>query len=53
MLLDQHSLNLEIIIDDVHFEMVDKHHTYPEKKKQRKIGLKRKRNFHTGCEKSC
>jgi hypothetical protein len=27
-------LNLEIIIDDVHFVMVDKHHTYPKKEKK-------------------
>jgi hypothetical protein len=30
--MDQHMKNLEIIIDDVHFVMVDKHHIYPIRK---------------------
>jgi hypothetical protein len=40
-------LNLEIIIDDVHFAMVDKHHTYPTKDKD-KIILRKEKNYRLG-----
>ena len=35
MLTDQHRWSLEKVIDDVRFEMVDKHHRHPDGRERR------------------
>lgn len=48
MLMDQHRMNLEKVIDDVRFEMVDKHHRHPKIDERKKWKSLREESYRLG-----